>query len=35
LIIDAMLSMMGRLTMLGLSRWTEKSGSYRTMQLFF
>jgi putative transposase len=26
LIIDAMLSMTGRLTMLGLSRWTEKGG---------
>jgi len=35
LIIDAMLSMTGRVTMLGLSRWTEKGGSYRTVQRFF
>jgi len=34
-IADAMLSMTGRITMLGLSRWTEKSGSYRTIQRFF
>jgi len=25
----------GRLTMLGLSRWTEKGGSYRTIQRFY
>jgi hypothetical protein len=30
-----MLSMTGRVTMLGLSRWTEKGGSYRTMQRFY
>lgn len=35
LIIEAMLSMTGRVTMLGLSRWTEKVGSYRTVQRFF
>ena len=35
LIIEAMLSMSGRVTMLGLSRWTEKGGSYRTIQRFF
>ncbi len=35
LIIDALLSMMGRVTMLGLSRWTEKGGSYRIVQRFF
>jgi putative transposase len=35
LIIEAMLSMTGRVTMLGLSRWTEKGGSYRTVQRFF
>lgn len=27
--------MTGRVTMLGLSRWTEKGGSYRTVQRFF
>ena len=27
--------MTGRVTMLGLSRWTEKGGSYRSMQRFF
>ena len=31
----AMLSMSGRVTMLGLSRWTQKGGSYRTIQRFF
>ena len=31
----AMLSMTGRLTMLGISRWTGKGGSYRTVQRFF
>ncbi len=25
----------GRLTMLGRSRWTEKDGSYRTIQRFY
>ncbi len=30
-IIEAMLSMTGRITMLGLSRWSEKGGSYRTI----
>jgi hypothetical protein len=25
----------GRITMLGLSRWTEKGGSYRTLQRFY
>ena len=35
LIVDAILSMTGRVTMLGLSRWTEKGGSYRTVQRFF
>lgn len=34
-IILAMLSMTGRVTMLGISRWTEKGGSYRTVQRFF
>ena len=35
LIIPAMLAMTGRVTMLGISRWTEKGGSYRTVQRFF
>src|SRR5262245_18908331 len=31
----ALLVMTGRVTMLGLSRWAGKGGSYRTVQLFF
>lgn len=31
----AMLAMTGRVTMLGISRWTGKGGSYRTVQRFF
>jgi len=34
-IIFAMLVMTGRVTMLGLSRWAGKGGSYRTVQRFF
>jgi hypothetical protein len=34
LIVEAMLAMAGRVTILGLSRWTEKGGSYRTVQRF-
>ena len=30
-IIAAMLSMTGRITMLGISRWTDEGGSYRTV----
>jgi putative transposase len=30
-----MLAMTGRVTMLGLSRWSEKGGSYRTIQRFY
>ena len=30
-----MIAMTGRVTMLGLSRWTENGGSYRTVQRFF
>jgi putative transposase len=30
-----MLSMAGRVTMRGLSRWTTKGGRYRTLQRFF
>jgi len=35
LIVNAMIAMTGRVTMLGISRWTEKGGSYRTIQRFF
>jgi putative transposase len=35
IISEAMLCMTGRVTMLGISRWTEKGGSYRTIQRFF
>jgi len=31
-IVLALLSMTGRVTMLGLSRWTGLGGSYRTIQ---
>lgn len=31
----AMLAMTGRVTMLGISRWAGKGGSYRTVQRFF
>lgn len=34
-IVTAMLTMTGQVTMLGLSRWTEKGGSYRTIQRFY
>jgi putative transposase len=34
-IIVALLAMTGRVTMLGLSRWAGKGGSYRTIQRFF
>ncbi len=34
-IAEAMLAMTGRITMLGISRWTESYGSYRTIQRFF
>ncbi len=35
LITEAIIAMSGQVTMLGLSRWTEKGGSYRTIQRFF
>jgi putative transposase len=35
LIVYALLAMTGRVTMLGISRWTDKGGSYRTVQRFF
>jgi len=34
-IVTAMLTMTGRVTMLGISRWTDEGGSYRTVQRFF
>ncbi len=34
-ITEAILSMTGRVTMLGLSRWAGPGGSYRTVQRFF
>ena len=34
-VIFAMLAMTGRVTMLGLSRWAEEGGSYRTIQRFY
>ncbi len=35
LVAQAMLSMTGRVTMLGISRWAGKGGSYRAIQRFF
>jgi IS4 transposase len=35
MITTAMITMTGRVTMLGISRWTGKGGSYRTVQRFF
>lgn len=35
IICEAILMMQGRITMLGISRWTGKGGSYRTIQRFF
>ena len=34
-IILGMLMMTGRVTMLGISRWTERGGSYRTIQRWY
>ena len=34
-IIPSVITMTGRVTMLGISRWTEKGGSYRTIQRFY
>jgi len=34
-IVSAIIAMTGRVTMLGISRWTVKGGSYRTIQRFF
>ena len=33
--VQAIVTMTGRVTMLGISRWTEEGGSYRTVQRFF
>jgi hypothetical protein len=33
--VPALLAMTGRVTMLGISRWTEPGGSYRTIQRFY
>src|SRR5215210_5606125 len=35
IIAQAVLTMTGRITMLSISRWTSKGGSYRTLQRFF
>ena len=35
IISQALLTMTGRITMLSISRWTDKGGSYRTVQRFF
>lgn len=34
-IVVAILAMTGRITQLGISRWTDKGGSYRSVQRFF
>ena len=34
-VIEALLSISGRVTMKGLSRWSGKGGSYRTVQRWF
>ena len=34
-IVPALLALTGRVTMLGISRWTTSGGSYRTLQRFF
>jgi len=34
-IVPALLAMTGRVTMLGISRWTDQGGSYRTIQRFY
>jgi putative transposase len=35
IIIEATLAMTGRVTMLGIARWAEPGGSYRSIQRFF
>jgi len=34
-IVAAMLAMTGRVTMVGISRWADTGGSYRTVQRLF
>jgi putative transposase len=34
-IVPGLLAMTGRVTMLGISRWTDEGGSYRTIQRFY
>jgi hypothetical protein len=34
-VIVAMIAMTGRVTMLGISRWSDKGGSYRSIQRFY
>ena len=34
-VVEGLLIMTGRVTMLGVSRWTDKGGSYRTIQRLF
>ena len=34
-VTQSMLNMTGRVTMLGISRWSGKGGSYRTIQRYF
>jgi putative transposase len=34
-LIPAIITMTGQVTMRGISRWTDKGGSYRTVQRFF
>ena len=34
-VVEAMLAISGRVTMKGLSRWSGKGGSYRTIQRWF
>ena len=34
-IVLAMVTMTGRITMLGITRWAEQGGSYRTIQRFY
>jgi len=35
LVVLGMVMMTGRITMLGISRWTDKGGSYRTIQRLY
>jgi hypothetical protein len=34
IVVTALFAMSGRVTMLGISRWSGKGGSYRTIQRF-